>query len=190
MKTKQILSCVPFMFVLVTGCTWDSSSPVSPFWPSTSVKHKASAYTNGEIIQELMVIDKAEVAAAKVAQRRAQHASVKRYANLMSTEHTKCLNKLMHFSHTSGIKPVMSMNANNVEAHGKAELAQLETVSNKDFDKTYMDNMIQDHRAALQTLDQAIAHATNPKLTHILKDARHHVAMHLHKAEKIQKRLH
>ncbi|PJD92953.1 MAG: hypothetical protein CK424_05145 [Legionella sp.] len=194
MKTKQILSCVPFMFVLVTGCTWDTSSPInpiSPLWPTTtSMKHGVyGAQANGEIIQEMMTLDKAEIASANVARQRAQNPEVKRYAAMLHTQHSKCLHKLRHLSHRAKITPVISTGSQYLEQHSKQELAQLQSVPSNAFDRTYIEHMIQDHRTALSTIDQGILQSSNAHLTKLLKEARHHVAMHLQKAEAIQKHL-
>lgn len=190
MKTKQILSCVPFMFVLVTGCTWDSTSPINPLWPATTMKHALyGTQANGEIIQDMIVLNKAEVASAKVAKQRAQNPEVRRFATMLHTSHSKCLYKLRRLSHRTKITPVMSTSAQSFEQHGKQELAQLQAVPSNAFDRTYIEHAIQDHRTTLSTIDQGILQSSNAHLTKLLKEARQHVAMHLQKAEAIQKNL-
>lgn len=185
MKTKPLFGAVPVVFALLTGCNWNS--PVSPIFPM-GMEH-AGVQMNGEIVNDLMTIDKAEIAAAKVAMKRAQHVKVKRYAEYVHAEHTKCLHKLEHFSHKHGIMPVTSFTATNLANHGKLELVRLETLSGSAFDQAYIADAIQDHKAALQLIDDAIVKSTNPKLTHVLKEVRHHIERHLHRAEAIQKDL-
>lgn len=187
MKTKQLFTAMPVVCALLTGCNWDS--PVNSIWPTNHSYRTMNAVSNGDIVQELTVINKAEIEAAKLARTRSNSPKVKQYAKLLEREHAKSLNSIHRLSRQTGIKPVTNMAATNLDTHSKQELARLYLLRDTAFDKAFIANMIDDHRAALQVIDQGLIQSTNAKLTTLLKATRQHVAMHLSKAEALQKQL-
>ena len=183
MKIKPMIVAVPVMFTLLTGCTWDSQNPnLSSLWPFRhgNILNIAS---NGEIIQELITINKTEIALAKYAKTHSTCTKIKKLAASLQTVHTQNLHEVRHLSHKTKIKPVMNSMSTHIEDQGQKELNQLKTLRNKEFDKAFIKDMINNHRSALQIIDSSIMQSTNPELTAYLKAAREHFLMHLKKAE-------
>lgn len=178
-----MIVAVPVVFTLLTGCTWDSQNPnLNSLWPFRhgNILNIAS---NGEIIQELMTINKTEIALTQYAKTHSTCAKIKKLAASLQTVHTQNLREVQHLSHKTKIKPMVNSMSNHIEHQGQQELNQLKTLHNKDFDKAFIRDMINDHRSALQIIDSSIMQSTNAELTAYLKAAREHFVMHLKKAE-------
>ncbi len=178
MKYTLPFGCMLGAYALLSGC-------------QTNMMHSnmGPAQTNAQIIEDVIVLDQGEIAAAKIAKKRATHPQVKRFATYLYDQHTTNLHQTMKLSHKTKIKPEASMTADNLKNHGRQEMTALEASSRANFDKNYIDAMIKDHQAALQLLDRAILDSTNPMLTKSLQETRKHVAMHLEKAQQIQMKM-
>lgn len=187
MKVRPLVSLV-CSISLLTGCTFDSASPLL-LRGNDTVQTNKIALTDSDIIAELMVLNKAEIAAAELAKTQATHSSVKKYASYLYTQHSDNLSQTLALSQKTGISPRMNTKALSIQRQGTEELAQLKTYEQHAFDKAYIKAMISDHKNALRLLDKDIELSTNAALTKLLKATRIHVAMHLQKAKQIQTKL-
>jgi putative membrane protein len=86
----------------------------------------------------------AEVELGKLAQTKAQNAEVKKFAALMVTDHTKAGDELKALGKKKDFKPATEMDS----AH-KSIMQKLQGLSGVDFDKAYVDAMIDDHEDAV-----------------------------------------
>ncbi|MCX7091721.1 MAG: DUF4142 domain-containing protein [Legionellales bacterium] len=186
MKLKPIIAAMPIMFTLLTGCTTDpqthTMSMQSPFHSAAQ-----NAATNGEIVERIIALDQAEIATTHYAAIKARHPKVRHFAAFLHHAHEKNLHQIRQFSHKHNIAPVENAVANDIKRQGQQELAELKTLAH--IDKVFIKDMIHDHEGALNLLDRALMQSTNIQLTAHLKELRHHVAEHLHKAEMLQKEL-
>lgn len=141
----------------------------------------------GQVTKILIVINKNEIAAAKLAATKSHNKMVKEYANMMKKDHTQNLEKTIKISKQLKIVPTSSSESTQLKEDGKKELDALENTA-KDFDRMYIDNMVKDHESALDFLDQHINN-TNTILQKHLQDTKKAVEQHLEKAKEIQKTL-
>lgn len=188
MKSKYLISGMVGTLLLLNGCATDS--PLASIWPSSHYVKPTVARTNGEIMGELIAIDKGEISTDKLAKMKAKRLSVKRYAAYTQAQHSSNLQKVMNLSRKTDTPVVTDSTALMLQQDSKNELAQLKLLNNNDFDRAYIDAIIHDHQAALKLIDLDIAAATCPKLTKLLINTRADVVTHLHKAEVIQAEIH
>lgn len=192
MKIKPIIAVMPVMFTLLTGCkSWEQANSNAPWLnPFYHHHHKMStqAWGNGDIIQNFISLNKAEIEVSKVAKMRTHCHALRHFAQEMINDHRHNLKRLYHVSQETGIAPVMNPEAARIEEKGQHEVAKLKAVANHDFDKTFFDDIIRCHQHALQKLDKAIMDSTHPKLTAYLKETHKAVSMHLQKAEALRKK--
>jgi predicted outer membrane protein len=74
--------------------------------------------------------------------------------------------------------------------HAKDELKDLtDKAKGADWDKNFMDKMIEDHQKVLDKLQSAAKDNTDPEITKALTDATGHVQEHLTKAQAIRAKL-
>jgi predicted outer membrane protein len=96
---------------------------------------------------EAVQINVAEIEAGKMAANKAQNPRVKEFANMMMTDHTEALAKL---------RPLPGGGSLGVKPDGKHQEAadHLAKLSGAEFDREYMDAMVNDHREALMFFER------------------------------------
>jgi putative membrane protein len=141
-----------------------------------------------KVTKVLIVINKNEIAAAKLAMNKSQNKQVKDYANMMEKQHTENLNETLKISKQLKIAPTGSKESEQLKQDGKKELATLKNAK-KDFDMVYINNMIKDHESALNFLNQNINNNNNADLEKHLQNTKVAVEKHLEEAKEIQKTL-
>lgn len=97
----------------------------------------------------------AEVALGKLAQQKGMNARVKDFGAMMVTDHSKANDELMAIAKSKNI-----MLPTTVDADHQKKMEDLSKMSGKDFDKAYVDAMIDGHK---KTLDLMQDEAKNGK---------------------------
>lgn len=185
--TKPLLrSAVATCVILAAAGCQTLNSPFNTFAQPVQV---VAVQTNDTIMSQLVVLNKGEVDQSKIALKKAHHRSVKTYATRMNRAHSMGLKETLRVSRQTGIKPVMNATSQNLQNQSNQQIANLNMLSGHAFDKAYIDDQVVNHEVALRQIDEDIKLSTNPKLTKLLKDTRHHVVRHLEAAKKIQKEL-
>ncbi|HLT06121.1 MAG TPA: DUF4142 domain-containing protein [Cyclobacteriaceae bacterium] len=101
----------------------------------------------------------AEVNASKVAQEKAQHQRVKDFAAMMIEDHTKANEELKALASSKNI----TLPTAPGEPHVK-NVADLNSYTGADFDKEYMDLMVDDHQKAVNLFEDAAEDVEDPDL--------------------------
>ena len=92
----------------------------------------------------------AEVALGKLAQTKAANAQVKSFADMMVTDHTKANDELMAIAKAKNITLPTAPDADH-----QKKLEDLSKLSGKDFDKAYVDAMVDGHKKTLDLMNTA-----------------------------------
>ncbi len=190
-KNKKLL-LVLSAASLLSACVNDQmNNPFSNMFPKQMpMMGMMGTPSNSQIVGDLVALNQNEINASKLARTRAECPQVKAYANFLLREHTKNLNETVRIAKRIKSPAQESPTSQSLTNQGKAEAAELSPLSKKSFDLAYMTDMVNDHRNALQLLDNTlIPSSTNPQLTMHLKATRKHVALHLQKAESILSKL-
>lgn len=120
----------------------------------------------------------AEVEAGKLAMDKAQNAQVKAFAKRMVDDHSKANAELTKIASAKGITPPAA-----VDAGHKRKMDRMAAKTGADFDRAYMDEMVDDHQATVRdfrsaaksTKDaelKAFASSTLPTLEQHLQEAK------------------
>jgi putative membrane protein len=142
-----------------------------------------------EVLGTLVVLNKNEIGAAKFIEKNKATPAVKKYAVLLDKDHSENLAKVIELSHKLG-KPVINDDANKMKKEGEEQLAALKELKGKELDKTYIDDMVKGHEAALDLIDNTLLpNSTTPELKKFVEDTRKHIAHHLEEAKAIQAKL-
>ncbi|WP_299826216.1 DUF4142 domain-containing protein [uncultured Pontibacter sp.] len=91
-----------------------------------------------------------EVEAGKLAQQKAQNAEVKKYGEMMVTEHTAANKELMALAQQKNVVVPDSMSQNHMD-----QMQSLRDKTGADFDKEYMDLMVTSHEEAVTLFEDA-----------------------------------
>jgi putative membrane protein len=100
-----------------------------------------------------------EIALSKLAQQQATSAAIKDFATMMVTDHTKAGAKLMALANTKNIAMPSTP--------GSAEQKIIDDMSKKsgsDFDKAYVDQMVTDHKNAIDLFENEQKNAVDTDL--------------------------
>ena len=114
--------------------------------PTPSAENKAP-----DFVAKAATTDMYEIEAAKIAAKRSTNAEVKKFAKMMIDAHTKSTAALKAAITASGVAitpPAM------LPADLQDKIDDLNKASDKDFDKTYADDQVDVHQAALNLLQR------------------------------------
>nr|WP_294946197.1 DUF4142 domain-containing protein [uncultured Mucilaginibacter sp.] len=126
----------------------------------------------------------AEVAAGKLAAEKATDPQVKEFGSMMVMDHTKANEELMAIAKTKNITLPTAPD----EEHQK-KAAELEKKSGKEFDKEYVDAMVDGHKKVASMLEDASKNCKDTELMAFATKTLPVVKAHLAKIEAIQKSL-
>jgi putative membrane protein len=124
----------------------------------------------------------AEVALGKIAAEKATNPQVKDFANMMVTDHSKANEELMAIAKKKNI----TLPAAPDEEHQK-KATDLSKKSGKEFDKDYVDAMVDGHKKAASLLEDGSKNCKDADLMAFATKTLPVVKTHLAKIEAIQK---
>lgn len=188
MKKKLIYSLMFGATILVAGCSSNDSS-VNSQKNEPTLTNITMQSSDGKILGVLVALNKNVIAAATNAQQHSTNIQVRKYADLMYSEHSKNLQETQSLSQKLSIVPVQSSTALSLQQDGNKELSHLSRLNGAAFDNAYINAMVTDHQAALKLITQLISQAKNPYIKRHLEITKGHVAMHLKTAISIQNHL-
>jgi putative membrane protein len=153
---------------------------------STATTPASTPMTDAQILARLAAANEGEIAAGKMAEKKATNSDVKAFARMMVTDHTKLLNdgnalakRLNITPDTTAASSMMSDNANTA--------SQLEAApKGKAFDSTYVSAQVAGHQAALDMVKSAESQAQNADLRQALTHAESVIQRHLDRIKSIQ----
>ena len=122
-----------------------------------------------------------EVAAGKLASEKATNPQVKEFGAMMVTDHTKVNEELMAIAKTKNITLPVAPD----EDHQKM-LTDLSAKAGKEFDKAYVDAMVDGHKKVASMLEDASKNCKDADLMAFATKTLPAVKMHLAKIEAIQ----
>lgn len=129
-----------------TAATSDTSMKMTDTAKSGAMASTAnpdSAFTTKAAIGGM-----AEVALGKLALSKSTNAKIKDFAQMMVTDHGKANDELMSIAKSKNITL-----PSNVDADHQKKMDDLSTKSGKDFDKDYVDAMIDGHKKTLDLME-------------------------------------
>lgn len=192
MKSKNILA---LSIAAIIGSAAYAPTSLAVHAPAPAIKQAAMSQSaqmkkDGAVIAILVALNTNEIAASKIALQKATNQSVKRYAKMLEREHTKNLNKILKLSKELKIASIKNSTASKITSNGKKEMSGLSAATGENFDVLFINDMVKDHQAALTLIDTNLSkNVYNTELKTDLEKTRKHIAMHLEKGQKIQKKL-
>jgi putative membrane protein len=122
----------------------------------------------------------AEVALGKLAAEKSTNSQIKNFGDMMVTDHSKAGDELKAIAKTKNITLPDSLD----DAH-KKKIADLSKKSGKDFDKAYVDAMVDGHKKALDLMQSEAKNGKDADLTAFAAKTAKIVQMHLDAINKI-----
>ena len=148
----------------------------------------APAGTDAEVLAFVIAINENEILAAAEASKEQMGAGPMEFAKMMHTEHGKNAVDTMKLGQTMKVVPTDTAAVDALRVKGADELAALVKLDGVQFERAYMTAMVKGHEEVLAMFDgQLMKAAKSEALKKHLTATRHHVAMHLEKAQKLVK---
>jgi putative membrane protein len=148
--------------------------------PAQAVQEPA---TPQKFVIMLANADQAQIQIGELALKNASSDDVKKFAQMMITEHDKCRKDLVNHFKDLKIGVVSALDKRDKELYD--ELAKLKGA---DFDRKYMETQVQRHKDAVQFL-QTNAKSTDALVKDFSEKQLKNVDDHLKRAQEIQKNL-
>lgn len=157
-----------------------TNSPTNPGkWTTPTIVGFAVAANNGEI------------ALGKLAETKGTNGEVKQFGKMMVTDHSAMLAATKKLgTKLNATADTTAGDVTDLMNHGRDEMKDLtEKPKGADWDKNFIDKMVDDHQAVLGKLQDAAKNNTDPDVSKALTDATAKVQAHLTKAQAIQAKL-
>ena len=128
--------------------------------------------------------DQNEIAMSQVAEQKATNPDVKALAHKMVTEHKAMSASMKPWATKWGLEPPMGPDADH-----QKEIDKLKGKSGTDFDKAYIDDMVDDHRTALDKFDSEVKDTKDASFKAAVMKGKDKVAAHKNMAYDLKKKL-
>lgn len=191
MKRMMQFSAALVMAVAVTACAGDDARENET--PATTGTGGAVAGTTGtfdgdrDFVEEHLAMGNAEVELGRLAQDRATHPDVKEFAAMMVREHQAAGEELRRIANNAAANTAPMRNDVTEElTELREEMAKL---TGRDFDRRYIDEMIDDHEEAVEDLEGKAENASHPEVKAWAAKTLPSVRQHLERAKSIKESL-
>ena len=120
---------------------------------------RGDASANAALIRELINGDLLEIRLGQLAQRKAVNPAVKQFAQRMASDHSRLQNEWTAMASSNGVAVSPQLSTGD-----QAKLDQLNQLSGSDFDRAYMNLMIQAHQDAVNRLQNEAQYANSAQV--------------------------
>lgn len=143
-----------------------------------------------EIASVAVVANQIDIDYGKVALERSKNKEVIDFANRMIEDHKAVINQAVALVTKLGVTPMDNAVSQSLLTQSKETLKKLNSVSKKDFDKTYIDNEVAYHEAVISAVkDVLIVQAKNAELKDLLEAVLPALEAHLGHAKMAQSKI-
>jgi putative membrane protein len=126
----------------------------------------------------------AEVELGRLASTKAQDPGVKRYGQMMVTDHTKANDELKSLAAKKNVTLPTTLDAKHQSAKSR-----LEGLSGAEFDRAYVEQMVMDHEATVQLFEKQSGDASDPEAKAFAAKSLPTLQKHLEEIKAIQAKL-
>jgi len=147
----------------------------------------AQAINDAQIASIVVTANQVDIDAGKLAAERASKPEVKKFGELMVTDHTGVNKAAVDLVTKLKVTPQDNPTSQSLKAGGDKNLANLKTLKGAAFDKAYVDQEVAYHAAVIDAVDKVlIPGASNAELKALLVKVRPAFVAHLEHARKVQ----
>jgi putative membrane protein len=140
----------------------------------------AQGITDAQIASIVVTANQVDVDAGKLAASTSKNAEVRKFAQLMVTDHNAVNQQAVELVTRLKVTPQDNDTSRSLKAGGEKNVATLKTLEGTAFDKAYVAHEVAYHQAVLDAIDKTlIPNATNAELKALLVKVRPAFAAHL-----------
>jgi putative membrane protein len=150
----------------------------------------AQTVNDAQIASIVVTANQVDIDAGKLAAATTANAEVKKFAQLMVTDHTGVNKQAVDLATKLKVTPQDNDTSKSLKAGGEKNVANLKTLKGAAFDKAYVDQEVTYHQAVIDALDKTLVpNASNPELKALLVKVRPAFVAHLEHAKHRQSSL-
>jgi putative membrane protein len=150
----------------------------------------AQGVTDAQIASIVVTANQVDIDAGKLAEATSTDASVKKFAQLMVTDHGGVNKSAAALVTKLKVTPEDNPTSQSLKADGDKSAAHLRTLKGKAFDKAYIDREVDYHQQVIDALDKTlIPGAHNEELKALLVKVRPAFVAHLEHAKQLKSSL-
>ena len=173
-----------------TAAPMTETAPPSAAEPQPAAAPARQPMTDEQIAAITDAANSAEIDQAKLAQKNAKNARVKKFAAMMITDHTQAKQKQKQLLGKLTVTPSSNPMSTKLDTESQQKLEELKALKGAEFDTAYIDAQVDAHQRVLDSLDnELIPDAKNAEFKALLGEIRPKVAAHLAEAKEIQQAL-
>ena len=147
----------------------------------------AQTINDAQIAAIVVTANQVDIDAGKLATATTANAEVKKFAQLMVTDHTSVNKQAVDLATKLKVTPQENDTSRSLKAGGEKNVANLKTLKGAAFDKAYVDHEVTYHQSVLDALDKTlIPNASNADLKALLVKVRPAFVAHLEHAKHLQ----
>jgi putative membrane protein len=147
----------------------------------------AQGVNDAQIASIVVTANQVDIDAGKLAASKATNADVKKFAQLMVTDHTGVNKSAVDLATKLKVTPEDNPTSKSIKAGGDENVANLKTLKGAAFDKAYIDHEVAYHQTVLDAVDKTlIPGASNAELKALLVKVRPAFVAHLEHAKQVQ----
>ena len=163
-------------------------------WASSLLFSSAGTDTksinDAQIASIVVTANQVDIDAGKLASSMATDAAVKKFAQLMITDHTGVNKSATALVTKLKVTPEDNPTSQSLKSDGDKNVAHLKTLKGEAFDKAYIDREVSYHQQVIDALDKTlIPGAKNEELKALLVKVRPAFVAHLEHAKQLQSSL-
>ena len=151
---------------------------------NTAASNTANSNSDQSFLQDAIKGNRAEIALGKMVTAKTKDSSVKQFAQMMVKDHTVALSQLQQLAQEKNVTVPEGLPDDAQQLQSK-----LQSDTGKQFDKDYMDGMVQDHQKDVQEFKDASQNAQDPDVKKIVTKLTPTLERHLQKAQQIDQKL-
>jgi putative membrane protein len=146
--------------------------------------------SDAQIAHIVVTANAVDVDAGKLAEAKTKNNEVKKFAEQMVTDHTAVNEQAAALAKKLGVTPEDNDVSRGLSAGGHENMAKLEKLSGKAFDREYVGHEVAYHQAVLDAIDKTlIPSAHNEELKALITKVRPAIAAHLEHAKMVAAKL-
>lgn len=143
--------------------------------------------SDAQIAGIVVVANTVDIDAGKLAKSKSKNEEVKKFAQLMITDHGGVNAQASALVKKLNVTPEESDTSKALKQSGAETLAKLKELKGKEFDRAYIDNEVAYHQTVMDALDKTlIPNAKNEELKALLVKVRPAFVAHLEHAKHMQ----
>lgn len=167
--------------------TTPSASPSAAPGQAQQGAQTAQPLTDGQILGVVNAVDEHEIDAANKAMKKKLSTEVGAFAKMLKEQHTMNKETTKKLAKAQKLKAASSPVADSLRAKGKASEKAMAGKSGAEYEKAYVDAMVDGHTEVLAILDtQLIPAASSEAVKSHLTEFRGHVSAHLEQGKRLQ----